>query len=269
MKSGQKEIWRKRSGTNHRVAGFTFVELIAIIAILCILAALLLPGLQRAVETATRVTCANNQAQLGIGVANYAADNRGFLPITTFDNQGISYTSGFIGKGYDPSLGNRTLTPCVVGFGALFKTFTEVGDFYHGVFVDHYSYAPKEMFTCPSNGKIIAYMIPRGKVGGPSFAGWERSSWRFPRGNEKYFFTNQKTSVWKAMGACHVKNFDYPSTPHKNEGTNVLNVDGSVNWSPNPHAPLWWGIWYKTFLLTGNDSMSDFFWYRVNSGKNK
>lgn len=65
---------------SHRANAFTLIELLIVIAIIVLLAAILFPAFARARESAKRSSCASNLKQLGLGMQQYVEDNDGRFP---------------------------------------------------------------------------------------------------------------------------------------------------------------------------------------------
>ncbi|TAK98476.1 MAG: type II secretion system protein [Verrucomicrobia bacterium] len=81
--------------------GFTLVELLVVIAVIAILAALLFPTFSRSKANAHRIVCVNNLRQLGLASQMYWDDNGGacFRYTSGFTNGGQIFWFGWLGPG--------------------------------------------------------------------------------------------------------------------------------------------------------------------------
>ena len=72
---------RPRRAARGARPGFTLIELLVVIAIITLLLAVVSPLVMRVVILTRQVVCGSNQHQIITAQLNYAADNKGRVPV--------------------------------------------------------------------------------------------------------------------------------------------------------------------------------------------
>jgi prepilin-type N-terminal cleavage/methylation domain-containing protein len=121
---------------------FTLIELLVVVAIIAILAAILLPALQKAKERARRVVCLSNQRQIAIGATLFADENDGNVPICRGRRIQIAFDP--IGKKHYDNIDSDRDTDWI-------KAWSIAG------LTDHDTGKPTEVWNCPSRDYTSQY----------------------------------------------------------------------------------------------------------------
>ena len=97
---GKLSFHGKRKFSLSHAHGFTLIELLVVIAIIAILAAILLPALKKARESARGSQCAGNAKQIAAAMANYSGSYECYPPGWSHTDQGSEYGYQWLLVGY-------------------------------------------------------------------------------------------------------------------------------------------------------------------------
>lgn len=178
---------------------FTIIELLVVIAIIGMLAALLMPTMQRSMQKAQQTECISNLRQIGVAVQQYVADpdnNQQFPPIYNISN---GTTAG--------SYTNTPTTPlqplvCLSSYGVTMQLLTCPADTSPDPVYGSYLWSPVVQGDTPQS--IVFY------------------------GRGRIFTLNNLSRI----ALCYDKGYLHPADGHGSTSFNVLRCDGHVETKP-------------------------------------
>lgn len=222
-------------------SGFTLVEMLVVITVLMILASLLLPALNQALESSRNTHCLNNLRQQYVGLAMYAGDFREFLP-----NSPRWWSAGGGVLSHYAAAGASCGQYLAYANNYLGIKTTPSGD------NDFRAEGRNDVLTCPgispkvpasvwATAGMVEYIIG---LGGSEV----RCSGGTVAPNARMSKIGKAESKGQKALAFDVVSYDPGSTSpwinqymngHKQRGGNVLAGGGSARWEPSTTYPQW------------------------------
>lgn len=193
--------------------GFTLVELLVVIAVVAILAALLLPAIGTSKRKAQRVVCVNNLRQINLGIRMYCDDSHDSSPSTN----GATLTS-------------TNILPLYTSYKALMKNY---------VGLNGASSPQDKLFQCPAdtfypNGLVAvtsgpSYFVQKSLHDDPS---WDYSSYAFNGGDNTPRKFGRIGSAYPGLG-----NIRLTAVKHPNRTVLVAEVSALIPFSWHDPRP--------------------------------
>ncbi len=215
---------------------FTLIELLVVIAIIAILAAILLPSLNRAKMAARSIDCIGREKQIGAAFSMYGNDYNGFWPAPA-----LSVINGFWFIAIGPYF-KYNIAPGLASFPS----------------TDAFSTARKTFFYCPEadfaedqysmyGGKVKGYGMNRFISPSDKIPSWSDQMLACPRPamvsspSSRILIADTRdqqclNGYWEFTQSSVLHTFySFDRQKHKG-GANIVYVDGHTGWMSNAEA---------------------------------
>lgn len=219
---------------NRPLRAFTLIEILVVIAIIAILAAILFPAFARARENARRTSCASNLKQIGLGLLQYVGDYDDMMPGSAYGGVAAKSNNSSAYKWMDaifPYVKSTQLFVCSSDSGAKYVYNRDIPATEESQ--DYGSYGQNGAYRIAGDAQTpprsAAYLVSLASLVSPSETVWATDTNNREEANGSYGFSwddtaNNPTISANANGILQLEKI----IARHLETTNVLYCDGHV-----------------------------------------